>query len=558
MPQKPIFSRPPIMAVRQCFPAAGTNRTSDERISHLYLNAEKHADHPCVLEGLFRLACLFKKRPLSEPVAEKIRDAICENDSGSFAGSFSEQIGIARAAYAMYEYSLDRAILRRIVEWLHFIEIEFDSLILQDGILYRQADLMELLVRFYQTSGVKAALRLCSRLRAESFDWTTALHTFQQTIPIHSEAISSEYDVPAVKPEQIEYDEKEKLINHGLLLADGVRFTLFSGLFSGNGQDLSAGRTVWQHLLKNHHAVCGGTTGVPFLSGNAADQPVSNIILSAWTEAFCTQMILPDFSWAADELIRIVYNGLDDCLNRNEINATQRVNTIREESSGSENVMLYARLTRAVAAAYRSAVSLTEYGFRINYILPARYMIMVGKESLILNMNETSVTFNCRKPFHARVEIYFPNFASITVRVIRNGKKEYLYKPEKKSESGCCMHTDSEWSDQDCILLETGTSVFSEVTHHQGITYMHSGRLLCMPADQNSYARAVCGKPFCENGNIAVMTAPAGMWHIRNGQPSDIPVLPETECEQELTLMKPYSVCRFRITIFPKARNKNV
>ena len=71
---------------------------------------------------------------------------------------------------------------------------------------------MEFLVCFYRVSGVKSALRLCARFRADSFDWTTALHTFQQSIPIGQK----ETEIPdrffGIRPELIEYDQKERLI----------------------------------------------------------------------------------------------------------------------------------------------------------------------------------------------------------------------------------------------------------------------------------------------------------------------------------------------------------
>ena len=132
-------------------------------------------------------------------------------------------------------------------------------LILQDGVLFRPADLMEFLVRFYRASGVKSALRLCARLRADSFDWTTALHTFQQSIPL----TQNETEMPdlffGIKPDMIEYDQKERLINHLELLADGVRYSVYAGIYSGHNRDLSAGQTVDQQpgAVCMDRSVCG-------------------------------------------------------------------------------------------------------------------------------------------------------------------------------------------------------------------------------------------------------------------------------------------------------------
>ena len=179
MPQKPIFSKAPILTVPHCFPAPGTVRTHDERIERLYQQASRWMEQPCLWEGLFRIACLVRNKPADEPVTAMILGGLADTGSGALEGSVAEQICRAQAAFAVYEYNTDRTILKRIALWLRYLEVEFDTVCLQDGGLYRPADLMELLVRFYQATGTKAVLRLCSRLRAEAFDWTTALHTFQ-------------------------------------------------------------------------------------------------------------------------------------------------------------------------------------------------------------------------------------------------------------------------------------------------------------------------------------------------------------------------------------------
>lgn len=553
MPQKPVFSRSPILTVPHCFPAAGTVRTPDERIAALYQKAGIYKDQPCLWEGLFRLACLVKNNPAEEPVTGLINEAIANTESGAFKGSVSEQISIARAAFALFEYNTDRAILKRIACWLRYIEIESDHLLFQDGILYRPADLMELLVRFYQVSGVKSVLRLCARLRAEAFDWTTALHTYQQAIPIRAEEKNDPYCLPAVKTDEIDYIEKEKLINHAEILADGVRYTLFAGLYSGHRQDLSAGKAVWGQLIRHHRALCGGTTGDPFLSGNASDQPVNNMALAAWTEAFGSQMMLSDFPWASDEMIRIVRNGLDDCLNRNDAYRTQHINTIHEnDDTVADPAPWYARLTRAVASVYRHAVSITENGFRINYTIPGRYLIMSRKKPLIIRMDNFAVHFQCKSPVSARTEIYLSPISTCSVTAIREGQTRRIYAFGENNNH--CIQTDTDWHDQDCILFDPKEQIICDDTHHQGTAFIVYGRLLCMPCNEKNYARAVCGKPVCTGQKMTVETKQAEKWHIRNSQPADIPVLPETKGEPAATELKLYPECPCRITMFPRAK----
>ena len=88
--------------------------------------------------------------------------------------------------------------------------------------------------------------------------------TFQQSIPIGQKETGLPDFSSGIRPDLIEYDQKERLINHSEMLADGVRYSLFAGIYSGHSRDLSAGKTVWAYLLKHHHALCGGVTGNPY------------------------------------------------------------------------------------------------------------------------------------------------------------------------------------------------------------------------------------------------------------------------------------------------------
>ena len=555
MPQKQIFNRPPVLNTSCSFPSAGTVRTADKRVSRLYRQSNRYIERPCLWEGLFRLACIVKNKPTEEPVAARILSACSETEDGSFAGSFSDQVCIARAALALYEYNTDRSVLLRLAEWLRYVEIEFDSVMLQDGILYRPADLMEFLVRYYQASGVRSALRLCARVRAESFDWITALHTFQQSIPIRTDKTDRGYPIPAVRPEEIEYDQKEKLINHSEMLADGIRYTVFAGLFSGHGQDLSSGRTAWAYLEKHHHALCGGTTGDPYLSGNAADKAVNNLALCAWAEAFASQLLLPDSLWAAEELTRIAHNGLEDCLNRDPVPGVQFVNTVREEEASSDDpVALYGRLTRAVASVFHHAVMMTENGIRINCLLQARYMLMVQKQTLILHTDCYSVTFSCRKQVSAQAEIFVSSSCRCTAELIREGNSHGISGTGTIPESGKYLRTGEVWTNGDRIELHPDGNILSADTHHRGKVYTRMDRLLCIPAEANGFARAACGDPVTENGKPSVLTSAVGKWPLKDGHPADIPVLPEGHGEPVLTALEEYASCRQRITMIPRVR----
>lgn len=542
------------MPVPHCFPACGTVRTQDERLNRLYQNANEFGDAPEIWEGLFQLACLLKKKPAEEPVYSLIIKAVEETDDGSFKGSFSDQISTARAALAVYDYNTDRTILERIALWLRYVEIEFDELTLQDAVLYRPADLMELLVRFYQASGVKAALRLCARLRAEAFDWITALHTFQQTIPIAS-GEGTEFLRELKKPEEMDFTDREKLTNHAEMLADGVRYTVFAGIFSGHTRDLSAGTTVWNHLSRHHRAVCGGTSGSPYLSGNAADRAVSTAVLAAWTEAFAAQMILPDSSWALEELIRIAFNGLEDCLSRDNLPAEQRVNTITGESEANNPVSLYARVTRAAAAVWSRAVTLTPDSVRFNYLLPAKVLVMIRKQPVILEEDPACVVFRTKKPFRAPVELYVSASERVSVRMIRDGRTIRAQDENQTEYRSGYMKSEADWQDGDGLLTVPDNEIITEEAHHKGAVFLSGKRLLCAASDETNFNRAACGCPVRENDAWLLPLAGTDTWRLKGNEPADIPVLPGTKGDPVLTELKPYAGTVNRITVFPRAKN---
>ena len=542
------------MAVPHCFPACGTVRTQDERILRLYEKANLFADAPSLWEGLFRLACLLKSKPAEEPVYSRIISAIAETEDGSFAGSFGEQICTARAALAVFEYSTDMTILKRIALWVRYAEIEFDSLCLQDRILFRPADLMELLIRFYQASGVKSALRFCARLRADAFDWTTALHTFQQTIPISSDD-GGDFPAGLTKPESMDFTEREKLTNHAEMLADGMRYTVFAGMFSGHSRDLSAGKTVWSHLVRHHHAVCGGTTGHPFLSGNGTDRPVSTAALGAWTEAFASQMILPDSVWALEELIRIAFNGLEDCLSRETLPDTQRVNTVSEASEAADPLPLYARITRAAAAVYTHAVTLTEDSVRVNYLLAGKTLAMIRRQPVILETDQACVIFRSKKPFTAPVELYLSSCDSVSVRMLKNGKAIAAQDNGEAPVNAEYIRTEADWQDGDGLLTVPDDKITVEEAHHRGVAVLRGKRIMCAAADENNFARAACGSPVREGESVLIPLAGTDKWRMKGKDLSDIPVLPPVSGDAVPTALIPYAGAGKRVSVFPKAKN---
>ena len=551
MPQKPVYARAPILAVSHCFPCNGTVRTTDERVRNLYSASGRWIDNPYMWEGLFRIACLIKNKPMDEPVTALILNAVRETDNGSADGCLSRQINIIRAAFAVYEYNTDRKLLQRIAVWCHYLEIEFEQLTKEDPVpLYQPADLMEFLVRFYQVTGLKAVLRICTRLRAAAFNWTSALHTFQQSIPVNTDELHPVMPLLAGAPADMDYDEKEKLINHAEMLADGVRYSVFAGIFSGNGQDLAAGKVVWRYLRKHHHAICGGTTSNPYLCGNAPDQPISNCAVAAWTEAFASQLILDDSEWALDELIRIIYNSLENCLNKEKTGSIQRVNDSETmDNPNEEQAVLYARLARAVSAVFLHAVTLKEKGLCINYMVSGRFLLMIRKQAVILNMDESSLFVQCKKPFNTCMDVFLPVTGTSCIHIAGTQAETNPDEQMTPAENGYYIHLKKEWQDQDSIRLTDMGKIICEDTHHQGICYIHNNRLYSLPVNKDDPCYAVQSGSEVYDGNIKVRMA-----EISGTHKTDIPVLPAADAQTELKALKPYSSTDGRMTMFPRIK----
>ena len=511
-----------------------------------------YSDNPACWEGLFRLACLVTDQPADCPVYAKITACLGDSESGAIEGNAEEQIAKARAAFALFEYNTDRSILRRLGKWFRYMEIEWNTVFCTGSVGFSPADLMELLVRFYRASGMKAVLRLCSRLRTDAFDWTTALHTVQQGIPFRFEGEDPLYAILRKRKDEIEYDEKEILLNHAEMLADAVRYAHFSGEFSGNGQDLSAGRYAWSFLSKHHRAACGGTTGTPYLAGASPASPVDTRVLCAWTEAFACSLALPDTLWAADELVRIVFNGLSACLRQETTPAYQLVNCLRPETVPNGGADTCARITRAVDAAFRHAVGLTEEGVRINYLLPARYAVMsAGRQAVISSDGQKAVI---RIPSGGAVPagLFLASTETAEPLLLHGNETKYIESPAGAAK---LVRLPEPVRNEDILSFSADGEVRTENGHHRGITCWLRNRLLCAPVQEGGYAYAMDQSPSLHEGVPEAYLREAHAWKLREGEPEDIPVLPHCGENTRCATLVSYDHAGARIALFPKAHD---
>ena len=553
MPQKTIFTKYPLLSVPCGFLSCGLIRTEDQNIHRLYRQSQNYLDSPPVWEGVFRLAALTNDAPLAEPVTERIREAIADTEDGSFAGTIDEQIAVARAALALFEYNTDREIIRRIATWCRYLEIEWDIVFSKGRTMFSPADLMELLVCFYRVSGIKSVLRLCTRLRSKAFDWTTALHTIQQVIPLESYDEQKVSFVEQISVNDLDYEQKQVMLNHAVMLAEGMRYSLYAGLFSGNRQDLTAGKTAWNYLRKNHRCICGGTTSSPFLGGCASNAAVNTEAIAAWTEAFASEMLLSDSEWAGDELIRTVYNGLSFCLNADSLPQSQYVNCVSGTGSSADEAIVYARITRAVSAAFRNSVMVTEKGIRINYLLQARYMLMIRKQAILISSDGENVHFSCKNETVIPADIFCSATETAAIAIRRNDHSfELCTGRQEKTGSGRYYHTERFQVSTDSIHFIQKDSVHPEETHHHGVCWFVRNRLMVYKCNEDSFHVAVSDLPLVSGERVKVPAYPVEGWHLRHEQPDDIPVLPERFGEVKTIMLVPYDKAVFKVSMFPR------
>ena len=554
MPQKPLFSRNPLLSLAWCTPGNGLVRTQDERITRLYQMASEYQDLPALWEGQFRLACLLKNAPEKEPVTNCIRTALADTETGALEGSLILQTAIARAALSLFEYHPDRTILKRLAAWCRYLEIEWEALFSGGETVYRPGDLMDFFVRFYRISGIRSILRLCARLRSASFDWTTSLHTFQQSIPLGSGSEQTLSSVFSMKTDEMDYDLKQFLVNHAEMLADGFRYTLYSGMFSGNGQDLSAGKTAWTYIGRHHRAVCGGTTADPLLAGSSSAKPVSNLAMAAWTEGFAAQLLLPGGEWALDELARLVFNGLTESLSHDPIRDVQFVNTSANDDSAAQDIPgLLSRLTRAAATAWQNAVMLSENGIRINYCIPCRVALRIQGKTVMLEMDEDRISLHTDTQLRFPVEIGYPITETADILILHGKEERCVLSSSGSVPPDRYIHLEETWSDLDEIRYSPNSTVRTEQTHHQGHCFFVRNRLLSADITGGFRGYAVCDNPKVEENRIVVPCACASGWHAPKGIPADIPVLPRTEGETVTLVLTTYERTEHRISMFPRA-----
>lgn len=556
MPLKAIYDKKPLTRLQQQFLCNGQVRSRDPFVEKLACACQKFSADPEMWEGLFSLLCLFEKNdPLESEVARLILKTIRDTEDGSFPGEISCQIATARAAYAIYEYNTDRGILKRLISWVRYIEVQWVNIESDTSLKSNAADLMQLLVSLYRITGLKALLRLCSRLRALSFDWTSALHGFNQRQPL-SRMINAADLQTAINNDHGDvtlFSTRQYIMNHPEYLSDGIRFTTYSSMYSGNGLDLSAGKDGWKLISRYHGAACGGTTADTLLAGTGTNKAIDTACIAAWCEAFCSQLLLKDSFWAAKEAVIAYQNGIKAAMQNGTPELYQYVNQFDNKGHKPEQFYPLAtsqhclcRMARAVSAVYRSAVCVTERGFDIQMMIPGIYTASVNGNAVTISISDTGIAVRVKQPTDASIDL--TGLFNCKGMCLELNQQQYNVNPENERAI-----ISRQWENGDTIEILYAELPEKVRMHHQGIGYQKGNKMLCFDMQGEKAMPAVCGEPLLRDGRVYVPTKKV----ISRGEGqllSDIPVLPDTEDETVLRELHEYSEKNCRMTVMPKAK----
>ncbi len=564
MPQKAIFSRAPLMTCRSSALSNGQVRTNDARAERLYSWLCGIPEEIETWEAAFSLACLLRDKPMEEESAGRILEAVRQPSEGMFSGKWDRQLQIASAALAVYEYTTDKEILKRLASWCGELEVHWEEAAASGSIRVHPADWMSFLVRFYRITGLKAVLRLCTRLRAAAMDWTTLLHSFHQRQPLarteDPEAIREVLKQNA--PDEEDFFNRQVIINHAEWLADGMRYTAWAGIFSGNGQDLTAGEKGWQAIARDHGMACGGTTADVLLAGKGTDNPADAAAVAAWAEAFVSQTLIQEAPWALNALTRIVWNALPACLADNGPVLFQRVNAVRPQEDGNGRfapddsagyrVHALARLGRAAASVWKAAVTVTKDGIQMQLGLPGKYAVGVNREPFAVTADETGTAILGKKGVNVPIRLYRAETETRDILVEMGGKTaaaEGTSGPE-----GTFYSWQGDGSEM-CRVIYRENDHFSVCReHHESISCFRANELLAAEIQDGDFCFAACGEPMMKDGQPMLPVMRITGWRKKNGDPADVPVLPEGRENRGWVPLNPYRDTAERIAVFPRTR----
>lgn len=562
VPLKPIFDKAPLKALSAVGLRPGQVSAADPAVDALIALCGEDAPVE-LLEGLFRAGMLkARKAEQAAGAAQITRLLQTQAEDGALPGTAAQQLAAARAAFALYEATASRAVLEQLARWCGWLNAHLDEALADAAVRQHPADLMGLMLDMYRVTGKKAMLSLCERIRRGGMDWSGILHTFAVQRPMSR--VTPWNDMEAGLEAEMGSEEgfytRQYLACHGEGLADGARSALANGLYSGNGQELTAARTGWERMRRYHSAVCGGITCDEALAGTSPSAGVDAAALGAWAEALCASVEADDSLWALDEMDIMLANAMPRAVCGGRLHDLQRVNGLSLDCGdagayhlhqGSERFQrALGRLLRGYAAVYSHAVTVRRSGFDVNLTANGVYTVALGGTAIQVQIGGSGAkkvcTLRMKQPIRAQVRVRIPAWARESCVTV-NAEGGYEGKP------GEYLALERVWRDGDTLTVEEALQPRLVDAHHQGVCVMLGSTLLGMPADTASqWAVAAMGQPVMrEDGSVTLPVAPLSCWRRRGDIPADVPVLPEACGDTFDAPLAPYAT-HCGIALFPR------
>lgn len=566
MPLKPIYEKSPMMPLPALPLRAGTFRVSRKEALRLYEMTKGASNRPELWEGAFRMACAMTKKPMEEPVTGWIIDALAaQREDGALAENEAQGLAIAQAAFAMYEQDARRPLLEKLLHYCAHLAADWEQVMACGAIRTRPADLLALLEGLYRVTGKKSVAALCARLREEGMDWSGVLRTFAVQRPMSRVTPwrDMEAGLEAEEGNEAGFYTRQYLTCHGEALADGARSATLSGLFSGNGQELSAAKIGWEKLRRYHGAVCGGITADETLAGASPSAGVDAAALGAWAEALAAQNASGDDPWAFEALETLLVNGLSSAVGAEGLVPFQRVNGLSANcgtkdcyhvSDGEEQAWrVLNRLCRGWAATFSTAVMTRTDGAQVNLLMPGRYALPIDGQTVVVSVSdgeeEYRLVWALKQPKKFTLRMLIPAWAE-NVSLLVNDEQAEAATP------GAYAALTRKWQDGDTVTLRFHRALRVHEGHHQGCWVTLGAQVLAYPASAEDWAVALCGEPELDaSGAVVAPVRSVPDWRKKGSVPADVPVLPATAGETRKVRLTPYAQTPCRIAMFPRGRS---
>ena len=188
---------------------------------------------------------------------------------------------------------------------------------LRDFASARAGENLQSVLFLYNLTGQDYLLKLCTLIRTQSLDWTSELHIFPHIRPMARQlpwrtlekALARDGGMCGIDQK---VNGREYHLTEAVNMAFGLKTPGMTNLFKSGFKEVTAFKTGWSKLIKQHGVALSMFTGDMHLAGTSPMQGVS-------LDAICETMVSlgaligtgDEFGWEiADTLEKLAYNAL--------------------------------------------------------------------------------------------------------------------------------------------------------------------------------------------------------------------------------------------------------